>query len=169
MLPSLRTVTLAASFLMACGGVTASSLSDDAGVDATHWDASIDASTVHEDASRPDVAIGDAGSDVIGDAAIDNDPRCPAAFGATGECNNDGLTCHYAEGRCDCRRPCSGPFIPDASWSCSARDSKCPDDPPAVGTACGAGAHCVYPGCCTTNDFTCVGGKWDAAPPFCPP
>ena len=177
----IRAVTLLAIVVTACGGVAASEPSEDAGTDTSIHSTGPDGSVAQDAASAGDA--GDAASDAAQgsdtgandagsphDAAFDNDPRCPPSFGATGECTIDGVECRYPQGRCDCARPCSGVFIPDASWTCSQFTAPCPDDPPAKGSACPSdGTHCTYPGCCTTNDFTCVKGHWDAAPPFCPP
>ena len=183
----MRAVTLLAIVVTACGGVAASEPSDDAGTDTSIHSTEPDGSTAKDAAITSDAGdaghAGDAANDVAEgsdaggsdggsahDAAFDNDPRCPPTFGATGACTIDGVECRYPEGRCDCTRPCSGVFIPDASWSCSQFTAQCPDDPPATGSACSNdGAHCLYPGCCTKNDFTCSKGHWDAAPPFCPP
>ena len=164
----------------ACGGVTASDPAIDASVDTSigvvDGSSALDAGALRDaadsqtDTDASDDAALDAGADAPTDAAFDNDPRCPPTFGSTGECTIDGVECRYPQGRCDCARPCSGVFIPDASWSCTAFTAACPDDPPVKGSACvSAGAHCTYPGCCTVNDFTCAAGQWDAAPPFCPP
>jgi hypothetical protein len=178
----MRAVTLLAIVVTACGGVSASEPSEDAGTDSsihsTDGSSTQDAAITSDAGDAGDAAIdvtegSDSGGNDAGsphDAAFDNDPRCPPSFGATGACTSDGVACRYPQGRCDCARPCSGVFIPDASWSCSQFTAQCPDDPPAKGSACPSdGAHCLYPGCCTTNDFTCVQGHWDAASPFCPP
>jgi len=157
----------------ACGGIAGTVGAGDAGPDGSSPDAAAQLDAAADGRAPLDAApldAADAGSDAPRDAAIDNDPRCPKVYGATGECATDGLTCQYAQGRCDCQRPCSGVFIPDASWACSPWVPGCPDDPPVNGSPCAnPGAHCLYPGCCADDDFTCQGGIWDAAPPFCPP
>ena len=172
----IRLSSLATVFVAACS--SSSSViggGDDGGNDATTPDATAPDAAPFDAGPPPDAGtdahVGDAGPDAPQDAAIDNDPRCPPSYGATGDCTSEiGLTCRYAQGRCDCERPCSGVFIPDASWSCTPAVPDCPANPPEAGAACSAnGTHCVYPGCCTQNDFTCSGGSWDAAAPFCPP
>ena len=165
----------------ACGGTTGSTPeAGDSGADARSdgtvaADGALSDSTVSGDSARTDSGA-DAGADsgvadsgAPRDASADNDPRCPSTYGSTGSCTPNGLTCYYAQGRCDCASQCSGVANPPPTWACVANIG-CPNDPPGAGSPCSnGGAHCVYPGCCILDDFTCAQGAWDAAPPFCPP
>src|SRR5258706_16214359 len=88
---SRRVLCLSTFAAVACGGVTAASLAPgDAGVDATQLGGSLDGSA-NDAVSVGDGGTADAQDETVRDAAIDNDPQCPSAYGATGACSKERL------------------------------------------------------------------------------
>ncbi len=78
-----------------------------------------------------------------------------------------GEKCNYPTESCICSN--GEPPTSMLHWNCSTLTAGCPQDPPAVGSACtDNGLVCDYGACVGGERVICTAGKWVSDPGVCP-
>jgi hypothetical protein len=91
-----------------------------------------------------------------------NSGSCPSSIAipsAGGPCTDNGLTCAYSTGVCNCAVFFGGIEVGDAgpSWTCNP-GAGCPVPRPRLGSPCTGNASCTYETCSFGED--CQDGVW---------
>jgi hypothetical protein len=96
---------------------------------------------------------------------------CPASYSDVSmmqACSQDGLSCAYPEGQCNCTIAGASPQSPTV-WQCFTPAKVCAEPRPRLGTSCyPPGITCDYGSCSGGVEERCTSGYWQVITPSCP-